>query len=963
MKRTIEIAGVIGKKAGLILLFLHLAFGQAQIGRADCIDLPPYVDIPTDWSVTARDWSRGFTIDSKINLPPAANSIYVLRELTSRTDSQGGLVFQACARKKFDYFATDWQSPFLLHQEIHGFVSYFHHDCDRSEQGSVNHFEDYRQDGPVEWSGYPTVYVNLHTTLSEVNESRDSWQQAGLLVNHLDSYGHVWKEIRSGQENSTGFHPSVAYSGIGLNVSEEATAAGPVTRQVYVHPVMFAFTENENPISGLFDGQPCGSYKDVSLSVAPVGAYLQASETLNFDGDYDPNPTHYPYPLAIPERRVAHWYGPFSGPNSFEEGLMDIDEFLQSINANYNSSGGKKVGELLIFDVVPAHPPYNGEDEQVYTFQVAVQLGALHSKTPIYVPNDNPANPPSVVVPAGGGAGDSFNVCWGESIWLSGFSITPPPGANSILSAKITCRLGRIRIAGGNESTEITLTNTAAGIQSALNSLVYTSPNMAGTDAITVTVTATDATSGMSTSATSVIVVSISDCSVGCTPAPDDLVGWWRGQNNANDSIGGDNGTLQGGAGFANGKVGRSFQFDGVDDFVEIPSQPQIEFSGPFTVEAWIKYTGSLDPNFGNVIVTKGQEDGSLGWLQDWTLAVDPNGKLAITLAISWDFAGIECNTTLNANTWYHVAMVYDGTQMQGFVNGQPDGAIDLSGGVIWPTQYPVRIGAFAPVTGTWNRGMFSGLIDEVSLYDRALTASEVLSIFQAGSGGKCQPTLPQCTVPPSGLVSWWKGQDNAADNVSGNNGALLNGATFTAGKVGQGFQFDGQDDCVSIPDSASLDSPTFTVETWLKPLSQVDDWINQENIFAQGYGLQLCVRGSGDGMQVVFLVSDDSPIGYSEIGSSQVIPIGRYSHLAGSWDGTTLRLYINGQLEGEYEPGTSLVPSNCNYFIGGFYNACGYTGQFFHGIVDEMSYYNRALSAQEVQSIYNAGNAGKCTP
>ena len=94
-------------------------------------------------------------------------------------------------------------------------------------------------------------------------------------------------------------------------------------------------------------------------------------------------------------------------------------------------------------------------------------------------------------------------------------------------------------------------------------------------------------------------------------------------------------------------------------------------------------------------------------------------------------------------------------------------------------------------------------------------------------------------------------------------------------------------------------------------------------------------------------------------------MPIGQFSHLVGTWDGTTLRLYVNGVFNAQSAPGASPVDSGCPFFIGGFYavndGSCNYVGQFFNGLIDEVSYFNRALSGAEIQSIYNAGSAGKC--
>src|SRR5262245_15525608 len=63
---------------------------------------------------------------------------------------------------------------------------------------------------------------------------------------------------------------------------------------------------------------------------------------------------------------------------------------------------------------------------------------------------------------------------------------------------------------------------------------------------------------------------------------------------------------------------------------------------------------------------------------------------------------------------------------------------------------------------------------------------------------------MTNCVAPP-GLVSWWRGEGNANDSVGSNHGALRGGTGFGPGRVGQAFAFDGVDDWVFVPDSASL--------------------------------------------------------------------------------------------------------------------------------------------------------------
>ena len=124
-----------------------------------------------------------------------------------------------------------------------------------------------------------------------------------------------------------------------------------------------------------------------------------------------------------------------------------------------------------------------------------------------------------------------------------------------------------------------------------------------------------------------------------------------------------------------------------------------------------------------------------------------------------------------------------------------------------------LRIGGFSNLTRS-GIDYLPGLVDEVEYFNRALSASEIQAIYNAGSAGKCRT----CTPPPPNMVSWWPGDGNANDIQDGNNGTLQNGATFAAGMVDQAFLLDGIDDFIDVGNAPNLQvsAGEFTVDAWV---------------------------------------------------------------------------------------------------------------------------------------------------
>ena len=463
-----------------------------------------------------------------------------------------------------------------------------------------------------------------------------------------------------------------------------------------------------------------------------------------------------------------------------------------------------------------------------------------------------------------------------------------------------------------------------------------------------------------------------------CDPPPSGLVSWWKGEGNASDTIGTNNGTLSpSGASYAPGMVGQAFRFDGTNGYAQIPDSLALKPAN-VTVEAWVWLDPSLPSNNGGEQIVFKKNTWS-AWFEGYSLSKgtidNGNGtssdRFQFVVSRSGDQVVINSQTIARRGVWYHVAATYDGNQSILYVNGAAEASATAGFALDYDTT-PLFIGT----TGTWAPylNMMGGMIDEVSLYNRALSAGEIAAIYSAGSAGKCAPApapLSVCDPAPSGLVSWWKGEGNASDTIGTNNGTLSpSGASYAPGMVGQAFRFDGTNGYAQIPDSLALKPANVTVEAWVwldpsLPSNNGGEQIvfkkNTWSAWFEGYSLSKGTIDNGNGtssdrFQFVVSRSGDQVV----INSQTIARRGVWYHVAATYDGNQSILYVNGAAEASATAGFALDYDTTPLFIGTTGTWAPYLNMM-GGMIDEVSLYNRALSAGEIAAIYNAGSAGKC--
>jgi hypothetical protein len=256
--------------------------------------------------------------------------------------------------------------------------------------------------------------------------------------------------------------------------------------------------------------------------------------------------------------------------------------------------------------------------------------------------------------------------------------------------------------------------------------------------------------------------------------APPGLVGWWPANGDGRDIVGGHNGTLNGGVIFSTGKIGQAFEFHGPEGSVTLDAAGLHEPFAALTIDAWVyplSYGHDTIPGVGILgrnVLSNTDTDGFALRVIDGYVQADlrlTGGDILVTFP----------QTQIPLTEWSHVAIAYDGTQVRAYLNGQWLGSATASGSIRNTANANTcsmignePLGCDVQPSGF---GWWEGKIDEVELFDRALSDSEIHNIFIAGSTGGCKNSskLPTTTTIASSVRSSVFGQPiTLTANVTG---------------------------------------------------------------------------------------------------------------------------------------------------------------------------------------------------
>jgi len=430
------------------------------------------------------------------------------------------------------------------------------------------------------------------------------------------------------------------------------------------------------------------------------------------------------------------------------------------------------------------------------------------------------------------------------------------------------------------------------------------------------------------------------------------------------------------------GRIGQALSFDGVDDYVNVGSGASLTVDDNVTIAAWIKPSAASDSAYERIITTSDSysPDGyGLAYIPSEDKVVGGFGS-----ALPENQVTYKSTVTAPENTWSHVAMTASGSggsTVKIYVNG-----VEVTNGTedVNSVTFDAGSGVFLGIRHSLSAShAFNGSIDDARIYNRALSADEISRLYNLGATTHIGVTLNTNPDLVNGLVGHWtfdgaKMFSNIGDSSgAGRNGNLSGQAATTTiiGRVGQALYFDGVNDFVKVPSSTAFDFAStggFSYFTWFKKDTACSSPEGTTEVFANRFGSDHAVRTWWFGcatngstlstLSIDIFQSASGPEAYLQTESS--INDGAWHHGGWVYDGSAneARLYLDGVLQdstattftGSFNVANPICigsyGTNCNGKLdgGGAYEA--------DGSFDDVRAYNRALSASEIQRLYQLG-------
>lgn len=442
------------------------------------------------------------------------------------------------------------------------------------------------------------------------------------------------------------------------------------------------------------------------------------------------------------------------------------------------------------------------------------------------------------------------------------------------------------------------------------------------------------------------------------------LVGYWPFSGNANDLSGNNNNGTVNGATLTTdrfGSIGSAYSFNGLSNYIRCTNSGVVG-STSRTVSFWVK----SNSNAPGSIISYGNNDSTL---QDFRIIHNGLGICGqngdISCAITGSGRGVQY---ISHNTWDFFTVVYDnstgtnslsvkiyknGVLSSSYCDENPTASINTD------SQNPITFGCYHWLNYTGNKQFFSGSLDDIGMWNRALTQQEITSMYNGVTYNNNCNAVSGSMV--NGLVAYYPFCGNANDDSGNGHNGVVNGATLTTDRFGNSnsaYGFDGVNDLIKVNHSSSFNTFPMSISLWCKGNSQYGALISKYTSCSSDNGWQLhTMEGkvstySYNFLGGAFLNCDGD--------SNTIISDNNWYNIVSTYDLSGVKIYVNNVLvltKPYIGNGSMSAPTNIqDLYIGTEINSIGCSpyNTYYQGLIDDIGIWNRVLSQQEITQLFN---------
>lgn len=415
------------------------------------------------------------------------------------------------------------------------------------------------------------------------------------------------------------------------------------------------------------------------------------------------------------------------------------------------------------------------------------------------------------------------------------------------------------------------------------------------------------------------------------------LVGWWKMDGNAKDATPyANNWTVNGAVPGVDrtSRAGSAYNFTAASsNYLSLGTGANYNYN-EFSVSLWARGNSSTQTHVKNLI---GKGDWNTS--NNWYLGFKSGTALSFVYGVGWDAGPSYSLGSFDVTQWHHYVGVASSTQLKLYLDGSLVSTATISHGSV-VSALDLQI-----ARSSYYGNFFDGSVDDVRMWNRAISQSEATALYGQ------YDTATKVNAGKKGLIGQWKMNGNAKDDSPLANNATVTAATLTTdrkGKSNGAYDFNGSSAYMSAgnPSNLSLTPSTFTWSTWVYSSN-----ISKDQMFLSKQGANY------------FRILSSRLFASLNIGgvqktqfASTTLSNNTWYHVAVTYNGSAMTIYLNGIQDGQL----ASLSGNVTFTTGGF-DMGRWTGadpRYLQGRLSDVRLYNRALSQQELASLYNSYNS-----